>query len=300
MDAESARAGARSQDWEVLGLIRWSAQYLVDKGVERGRLDAELLLADVLGLGRLQLYLQFDRPLTAQELDRFRPLLLRRARREPLQYILGHQAFRDLVLEVNGAVLIPRPETEALVGEVLEWAKGRTEGLAALDVGTGSGAIALSLALEGPFASVIGSDVSQEALAVATGNREKVGLRDRVELRLGSFFGPLSAGERFDVIVSNPPYVAEVEREGLEPEVSDWEPARALFAGLDGLESLRALAAGAGRHLRRGGLVALEVGAGQAVTVVGLLEETGEYDRVTVRRDLTGRERFVLAQRAGD
>ncbi|GMV05420.1 MAG: release factor glutamine methyltransferase [Gemmatimonadota bacterium] len=299
----NAHAEARGRDgqvWTVLRLMQWSGEYLQEKGVDRGRLDAEHLLAHVLGVKRLQLYLQFDRPLDREELDRFRPLLRRRAEREPLQYILGHAAFRELELAVDRRVLIPRPETEILVDEVLAWARAQgAEGLTAVDLGTGSGAIALALLHEGPFARVVATDASRDALAVAGENARATALTDRVELREGSLFAALGAGETFDVVVSNPPYVAEAEAPTLEPEVADWEPAAALFGGPDGMAVIRALVAGAGAHVRRGGLLAVEVGAGQAGLVVAEVEGTGEYDDVRVRRDLAGRERVVLATRAG-
>jgi release factor glutamine methyltransferase len=284
----------------VLRLMRWSGEYLESKGVARGRLDAEHLLAHAVGVPRLQLYLQFDRPLEPEELDRFRPLLRRRAEREPLQYILGRAAFRELELTVDPRVLVPRPETEMLVEEVLAWAAARErDDLTAVDLGTGSGAIALSLLREGPFAHVVATDASEDALAVAALNARSTGLEERLELRGGSLFEPLGEGERFDVVVSNPPYVAEVEAPGLEPEVGVWEPAKALFGGADGLAVLRAIVGGAGAHLRPGGLLALEVGAGQAGLVVSAVEGGGEYDDVSVRRDLAGRQRVVLARRAG-
>ncbi len=285
--------------WTVLRMMEWSGEYLAAKGVVRGRLDAEHLLADVLGLGRMDLYLQFDRPLVTEELDRYRPLLKRRAKREPLQYILGRAAFRELDLEVDERVLIPRPETEILVDEVLEWAAAHAgAGSRGLDLGTGSGAIALSLALEGPFELVVGTDSSEAALEIAWRNAEDAGLNEKVEFRLGSYFEPVSDEEPFDLVVSNPPYITEGETASLEPEVREWEPGAALFAGPDGLRALRAIVAGAGRHIRPGGLLALEVGWGQAGPVVAMLEDTGEYVDVRVRLDLTGRERMVLIRRA--
>jgi release factor glutamine methyltransferase len=154
-------------------MMKWSGEYLDGKGVERGRLDAEHLLAHALGTARLQLYLQYDRPLTAEELDRFRPLLRRRAGREPLQYILGRAAFRELDLFVDRRVLVPRPETEVLVEEVLAWTRSvKAAGLTALDLGTGSGAIALALASEGPFDRVVATDASEKALEVARTNAD--------------------------------------------------------------------------------------------------------------------------------
>jgi release factor glutamine methyltransferase len=298
---QTRRPSAEPDSWTVLRLILWSADYLNGKGVERGRLDGEHILAHALGLKRLDLYLQYDRPLTPEELDSFRPLLKRRASREPLQYILGSQPFRELDLTVDRRVLIPRPETEVLVGEVLDWSRARAGAeaeLDALDIGTGSGAIALSLALEGPFGKVVGTDVMAEALEVATLNRAAAAMDDRVEFRLGGDYTALRPDERFDVIVSNPPYVPELDRGTLEPEVVTWEPNSALFAGPDGLEVVRRLVAGAPAALKDGGLFALEIGDGQAGAVVGLLQGAGGWEGVTVRADLTGRERIVMATRA--
>ncbi|MGD8320278.1 MAG: peptide chain release factor N(5)-glutamine methyltransferase [Gemmatimonadota bacterium] len=298
--AGTQRRGRDGDVWTVLRLMRWSGEYLEGKGIERGRLDAEHLLAHALGLERLQLYLQYDRPLERDELDRFRPLLRRRAEREPLQYILGRAAFRELDLVVDRRVLIPRPETEILVDEVLMWAQGSArESLSALDVGTGSGAIALSLLREGPFGRVVATDPSDDALDVARANARAAGIEGRVELRKGALFEPLGADETFDVVVSNPPYVAESEASDLEPEVGVWEPKEALFGGPDGMTVLRGLIRGAGRHLVPGGLLALEMGAGQAGAVKAAVEEESDYDDVRVRRDLAGRQRVVLARRAG-
>ena len=299
-EAEASTAtrgqGGRDEVWTILRMILWSAEYLEGKGVESGRLDAEHLLAHALGMERLQLYLQFERPLTGDELDAYRPLLKRRAAREPLQYIVGHQPFRELDLEVDTSVLIPRPETEVLVGHVLEWAESRgLQGATALDVGTGSGAIALSLALEGPFARVVATDVDEDALALVRRNRAKAELEDAVELRTGSLFEPVADTERFDVVVSNPPYVALDDREELQVEVTRWEPARALYGGDDGLDVIRALVAGAPGRLESGALLALEVGADQPHAVAEMLEASTAYAAVEVRRDYAGRERFVLA-----
>ena len=289
-------ASTATETWTVLRTMLWSADYLKTKGVESPRLDAEHILAHVLGVGRLEMYLQHERPLTAGELDAFRPLLKRRAQREPLQYVLGRQAFRTLEIDVEPGVLIPRPETESLVEEVLGWARTHATpgGLAGLDVGTGSGAIALSLLAEGPFTRCVGVDVSEAALGVARRNADAHGLTERLDLRHGPTFAALATGERFDVIVSNPPYVAERERESLAPEVVDWEPGVALFGGADGLEVIREIVRGAPAWLRPGGLLALEVGLGQAADVAALIEAEGLQD-VRVRKDLAGKARMVLA-----
>lgn len=349
--SEDRADGGDEGPWTVLRLVRWSAGYLGRKGVvaSQARLEAEHLLAHALGTTRLQLYLQFDRPLTPGELERYKPLLLRRAGREPLQYILGRGAFRELDLRVDPRVLIPRPETEELVEAVLEWARRRVgEGaggagsrhrevtrtslpwsspdagaatteappgdvgprppsratatatgrvLTALDVGTGSGCIALSLALEGPFRRVVATDPSPDALAVARENASETGLDRWVEFREGPLFGPVGRSEAFDVVVSNPPYVARVDAGNLEPEVRRHEPEGALFAGDDGLEVVTPLVSRVASHITAGGLLALEVGLGQAPRVAELIRGSGGFDEPRVRRDLAGRPRMVLAER---
>lgn len=280
----------------VLDVSRKAAGVFAERGFENARLEAELLLAGVLGLRRLDLYLQHDRPLTEDEVERYRSAVRRRLKREPVQYILGTAAFRNLELAVDARVLIPRPETEILVGAVLEWAKERGRSGAVLDIGTGSGAIALSLAAEGDFDCVVASDVSRDALAVARSNAARLGLTQFVEFREGSLFDVVREGERFDIIVSNPPYVAESERSHLPPDVAVHEPAAALFAGPDGLAIIERIVAGAAERLQPGGLLALEIGAAQREAVLGLLATAGRYVAPRVERDLADRERIALAE----
>ena len=279
-----------------LELTRLAAEHLAGRGVEEARLDAELLLAHVLEVRRLDLYLQFERPLEPQEIDQYREAVRRRASREPLQYITGEAAFRELVLKVDPRVLIPRPETEVLVGEVLTWARGRAGPCVALDLGTGSGAIALSLLGEGPFQRVVATDVSADALAVARENAAQCEAGDRLDLREGPLYTVVGGAEQFDVIVTNPPYVPESDRQTLMPEVLEHEPAVALFGGEDGLGVVREVVAGATRHLEPGGLLAMELDPDQTSAVVELLEKEG-FGSPRVVNDLTGRARVVLATR---
>jgi len=309
--ARNVHVPGPGEPWTPIRLTRWSGEYLEEKGVHGGRLDAELLLAHVLGLKRLDLYLQFDRPLHPRELDTFKALLRRRAAREPLQHILGNAPFRELDLLSDSRALIPRPETEVLVGEVLAWARDAGIGLEqgprhedevtplprvlnGVEIGTGTGAIALSLLKEGPFSRVVATDSSSQALALARENAERSGLTAFLELREGSLFEPLASGERFHVVVSNPPYIPEGERDQLAPEVRDWEPHCALFAGTEGLDFLIPLVEGALGFLVPGGLLALEVGAGQAGRVARAMDGTGGFSEIRVRPDLAGRERVVL------
>lgn len=282
-----------------LALARAAADWLEGRGVGDARLDAELLLADALGLKRLDLYLQHDRPLVADEVDRFREMVRRRGRREPLQYIIGRVQFREIELRVDARALIPRPETEVLVGAVLDASRAREDGVfrRALDIGTGTGAIALSLLAEGAAAAVVATDTSSAALEVAGENAAALGLVDRLDLREGTLYSPLRQSERFDAIVSNPPYVAVAERAQLAPEVVDWEPASALFAGTRGLDVIEALVDGAPARLTAGGLLALEVGRDQAEEVAALMRATDGLGGVRVLEDLAGRPRIVMADR---
>ncbi len=287
--------------WTVLHLVEWSSAYLAGKGVAESRLDAEHLLAETLGTERLSLYLDFDRPVTPGELARFKPRLLERARRRPLQYILGRVPFRALELTVNESVLIPRPETEELVGAVLAWLEGSGPVRPrALDIGTGSGAIALSLAREGNFGRIIATDISDAALGVARRNAGRNALESRVEFRLGDLFAPVARGERFDVVVSNPPYVSGEQFDELSPEVCLFEPREGLVAGDGGLAVLTRLVAGSGAVLAPRGLLALEVGAGQAHAVAERIRRARGFAPPTVILDLAGIERIVLARWHGD
>jgi release factor glutamine methyltransferase len=285
-----------------VALAQKAAAVLAGRGFENARLEAELLLAAVLRIRRLDLYLQHERPLDARELEAFRNAVRRRLRHEPLQYITGEAHFRQLVLSVDARALIPRPETEVLVGVVLQWARDRgpADAAIALDICTGSGAIALSLVHEGGFERVVATDISPEALALAAENARRLGLGDRVELRAGDVWTALRPGERFAAIVANPPYVAEHERGQLAPEIVEWEPAAALFAERDGYAVLDTIVAGAADHLEPGGLLGLEVGATQTERVCERVRDTRAFEEPRIIADLAGRPRIVTAVRAAE
>ena len=276
--------------WTVVELIRWSADYFARQGVPQGRLDAELLLSDLLGLDRVGLYLNYDRPLSETELAAYRRRVKRRALREPVQYILGHTEFWSLEFRVGPAVLIPRADTEVLVEEALELGKGARR---VLDVGTGSGAVAVALALELPLAQVEALDVSAEALAIARHNARELGA-GRIVFYRSDLFERCEG--RYDLIVSNPPYIREAEMPELMPEVGRYEPRGALEAGADGLDFYRRLATEAPDRLETGGWVLLEVGATQAVEVAALLEAAG-LESCRVRKDYAGLDRVVAARK---
>lgn len=274
-------------------------------GSRSPRLDAELLLARALSATRAELFREPGRELSADEAAEFGVLVDRRLAREPVAYILGHRAFRTIDLEVTPDVLIPRPETETLVDVALEELKAlplagpdpEDEPLA-IDVGTGSGCIALALAAEDPFVRVVATDVDPLALAVARGNAARLGLAPRVEFVLSDLFHDV--GERpFDLVVSNPPYIPADEYVALEPNVRDHEPRLALYGGVDGLDVYRRLVPGAALLLRPGGMLAVEVGAGQATAVAGIMTAAGAFGTPATRDDLAGVPRVVFAYRRG-
>jgi release factor glutamine methyltransferase len=268
----------------VAGALAGAGQVLAQAGCDTPRLDAELLMGEVLGVGRERLVIERDRVLAPGERERFGRLLARRAQREPVAYILGRRDFRRLTLHVDARVLIPRPETELLVEVGLELAPGAR----VADVGTGSGAVALSLADERPDLRVRGLDVSPDALAVARDNRDRLGVP--VELAVAD----LLDGQPSDAVLANLPYV----RDGapLEPEIAAYEPASALFAGADGLDLVRRLIAMVADGPRPLPLLALEIDPGQAVAVAELMRAAG-FASVAVRPDLAGRDRVVVGAR---
>jgi len=264
------------------------------------RSDAEELLSRVLGVGRGDLRAAGARVLDAPQRERFEDWLARRLAGEPVQYVTGRAAFRDLDLAVDRRVLVPRPETEGLVEAVLETLaaeRARWRRPAVLDLGTGSGAIALAIAREWPAASVTATDASADALDVARANAAALGLENRVTFAHGEWFDAVGSDERFEVVVSNPPYVALSEADDLPADVRDWEPHAALFSGEDGLDDARALLEDAPRHLVAGGLLALELGESHVREVAGWLEGAHDWSRVEVREDLAGRPRVLLAFR---
>jgi release factor glutamine methyltransferase len=271
-------------------VLRRSTGYLEQHGSPTPRLDAELLLAHGLGLSRIELYTQYERPLDDDELAACRELVRRRGLREPVAYVIGSWGFRGLDLTVDARVLVPRPETELLVDRCLELLEG-VERPRVVDVGTGSGAIALSLKSERPDAEVVACDISQDALDVAAANAARLGLD--VELHLSDLLAQVP-GDGFRLVVSNPPYVSEREMTGLEPEVAEHEPRLATVAGPDGLEVYRRLVPEAAGRLVDGGSLALECGIGQAPALVAELAAAG-YGQAGIDPDLAGIERVVWA-----
>jgi release factor glutamine methyltransferase len=262
--------------------------------------DADELASRLLGVERGALRTLGARVLTAGERERFGRWLDRRVAGEPVQYVTGRAAFRDLDLAVDRRVLIPRPETEVLVEAVLEVLDERSTAWprpGVLDLGTGSGAIALAIAHEWPAAAVTATDASEGALELARANASALGLAQRITFARGEWFAAVGADERFEVVVSNPPYIGTDETAELPADVREWEPHAALFSGADGLEALRAIIDEAPRHLVAGGLLALELAESRAREVAGWLEGAHDWADVELRDDLAGRPRVLLARR---
>ena len=283
-----------TERWTVLKVLRWTTDYLKEKGVDSPRLDAELLIGEALDKDRVGLYLCYDQPLQPEELALIRQLVARRAKREPLQYIVGHTEFWSLPFKVAPGVLIPRGDTEVLVEEALRLLEEQPcVGQTVLDVGTGSGAIAVALAHSCPELRVDAVDVQPEALTQAQANAELNGVAERVVFRLQDM-AELS-GERYRLVVSNPPYIREDEMAGLMPEVRDHEPAIALQAGVDGLDCYRLLCQQAVSLLLPGGWLLVEVGAGQADEVAQLMTGHG-LGAIFKREDYNGIARVVGGQ----
>ena len=277
----------------VLEIIRRTTEFLASRGVESPRLSAEHLVGHALGLNRMRLYLEFERPLTEPELVRIRPLVKRRSQREPLQHILGEVDFAGLRLKVDRRALIPRPETELLVEVVASWAVENPPVARIADLGTGTGAIALGLAERLPSVTVLAVDREDAALTLARENGAARSCGARVEFVRSDWFTAMPSAP-YDIIVSNPPYLSEAELVDVAPEVRDFEPRSALVAAEDGLGDLLKIISGAGEHLRRGGLLALETGPSQHAALIAAATAAG-YSKVESRRDLSGRDRFILA-----
>jgi release factor glutamine methyltransferase len=280
------------QPWTVLDVIRWTAARFVERGLATPRLDAELIVAHVLALPRVQLYVQFDRPLSPTELADIRALIKRRQAGESVAYLVGKKEFWGFEFTVDARVLVPRPDTETLVEE----ARARLEGLQAprvADIGTGSGALAVTLAKLRPDAIVFASDLSGAALEIALGNAER--LAAAVTFVEGDLTAPLLARGPFSLIVANLPYVPTTDLAALPPEVRA-EPALALDGGDDGLCLVRRLIEGAPALLASGGVLALEIGAGQAQATATLLGAAGFID-VRARPDLAGIDRVVSGRK---
>lgn len=287
-----------SEPWTIRRVLAWSTDDLRARGFDSPRLDAELLLGHVLAVDRVALIIDAARPLSAPELARYKGLHQRRRAGEPVAYLLGQREFYGRLFRVDKRVLVPRPDTETLVDVALERTRRLSLSARALDLCTGSGCVAITLACERPTTPVLGVDVSEGALAVARANALRLGAVQVGWLR-SDLFASVPTQLRFDLITANPPYIADDEIPALMADVRDFEPRLALAGGVDGLDLIRRIVTEAPAHLAEGGVLAMEVGAGQAPDVAALLQAAG-YRAVESRRDYGGHERVVSGlRRAG-
>ena len=292
MTAEQTASNA--DGWTVQRILEWTSGFLKQKGIESPRLESELLLAHARKCPRIRLYTDFTTLLTDEERSVMRELVQRRAKREPLAYIVGNREFYGRGFEISAGVLIPRPETETLIDVCLECIPKESP-REILEVGFGSGCIAVTIAKQRPQCSVMATDISAIAMEIASRNVSKHGVSGRVTLLAGDTLEPLkNCGRQFDGLVSNPPYIRDDERIGLQPEVGLHEPAEALFAGKDGLDIVRRIVAQAPALMKPAAFIALELDPSQCAAVSLLLNAAG-FQATTTRRDLSGNERVVKA-----
>jgi release factor glutamine methyltransferase len=282
-----------SETWTIRRVLDWTRGHFEKQAVDSPRLTAELLLGHVLSLPRVKLYMDLDRPLSKEELGTYRALIQRRLAGEPTQYVIGHKEFYGRRFAVDARVLVPRPETELLVEAALR-SVPKDAPARVLDLCTGSGCVAITIAAERPQASVWATDLSPGALAVAKANAEALGVDGRVTFFEGDLLAPVPAEARFDVIVSNPPYVKSGEIAGLQREVQQ-EPRLALDGGADGLDVIRRLVPAALARLKPGGLLALEIGEDQGAALRDIFARAGARD-VTIEKDLAQHERLALGR----
>ena len=285
---------AGGQVWTIGAILKWSEQYFGSHGAETPRLDAEVLLSHLLGEKRIYLYVHFDQPLTADELAKYKEMVKRRSAGEPVAYICGEKEFMGLTFKVTPAVLVPQPDTETLVEAAIERLRGKNSPRIA-DICTGSGAIALALAHYLPETSVAATDISADAVSIAKENAETLELSERVQFFEGDLLAPL-AGETFDAIVSNPPYIPGADIESLPREVRA-EPRLALDGGADGLDFYRRLVGDSAALLNDGGFLAVECGDTQAGAIVEMAA-TGGFGKTEIVRDLADKERVVVLWKA--
>ena len=281
---------SKDKIWTIGEIIEQTKQYLAKYEVSSPRLDAEILLCSILGQERIYLYVNFDQPLQKKEVDLYRELVLRRAKGEPIAYILGKKAFLNVELSVNKHVLIPRPETELLAEQAIKFCQ-ECDKVSLLDIGTGSGALVVSITHNCPNVTAVACDVSSEALAVAKENAAKYNLSERIEFVQSDVYARLQ-GKKFSLIVSNPPYIISKEIADLAREVQN-EPVLALDGGEDGLAVYRRIVQKGKDFLLQDGLLALEIGYNQAEALTELASEA-KFVNVKVIKDYAGLDRIVL------
>lgn len=285
---------AGNQVWTIGRILKWTQNFFAEKGIESPRLDAEVLLGHLLKKERIYLYVHFDEPLQNEELAAYREMIKKRVAHVPVAYIIGEREFMGLDFKVTPATLVPRPDTEILVQKAIDLLKERGP-VRFADIGTGSGAICLSVLHFVPEATADTVDISAEARKVAEENAAKLEVADRITFHTGDLLAPLSG--TYDAILSNPPYIPEADIAGLAPEVKDHEPLTALTDGKDGLEFYRRLAAEAPAMLKPNGFLAMEVGIREAQAVAELCQDNALIERTEIVKDYAGIDRVVVAWR---
>ncbi|NIQ39821.1 MAG: peptide chain release factor N(5)-glutamine methyltransferase [Proteobacteria bacterium] len=296
------RLDLAKEHWTVLKVLDWTRKYLKEKGIARPRLESELLLSHILGFDRVGLYLKYDMVLSSSELKRFRGMIQRRVAGEPIQYIIGFQEFWSIPFKVGPQVLIPRPETEILVEEALrlialeEWKNPLI-----LEVGTGCGAVAISIAKSFHSARVVATEISWQALGLARENARAQSVTSQILFVLGDLLSFVKVAEKgtFDLIMSNPPYIREIDIDKLQPEIRDFEPREAINGGGDGLDFCRQLLVDAPQYLKDGGRLVLEIGADQGKDILSLSEQIGGFKDPRIVPDYSGKSRVLIAQKSG-
>lgn len=288
---------AQRDPWTIESLLKWATDDFRAKGIDSPRLDAEVLLGWALGKSRIELIVEAKRELEPDELAKFRDAVKRRRAREPVAYVRGFREFYGRTFKVDKRVLVPRPDTETLVEVALERTKHLSMCMRALDLCTGSGCVAVSLARERPTSQVVATDLSGDALAVARDNALRLGAYN-VAFFQGDLFAAVDARLRFDVVTANPPYIPSAEIPKLDPDIRDFEPSLALDGGSDGLDFVRRIVEEAPAHLEKNGIVALEIGYDEADRVRGIFSAKGFTD-VETKRDYGKIERVVSARWPG-
>jgi len=287
-------------EWTIQKLLNWVTEYLTGKEIDSPRLSAELLLSSVLGLKRIELYTQFDKPVAKEQLEKLHNLVKRAGEDEPVAYLVGKTEFYSLELDITADCMIPRPETELLVERAIEFLRTRSGKQFVCDLCTGSGCIATAIARNFPDCRIIATDISDAALTVAARNIEKHKLEEQVKLLCGDLFDPivpyLDAG-KFDLIVCNPPYVSTHEFEKLGRNVKDYEPRVALFAGDDGLDVYRRIIEKAESFLKEDAALMLEIGYSQGKAVREFLEKVNCFYEITIEKDYHDNDRIVIAKK---
>lgn len=288
------------ETWTILKLIRWTDERFQKEELSTPRLDAEVLLAATLGVSRLKLYTHFEQPVLPEELTRFKGMIQRRLKREPVAYIIGQREFWSLPFKVTRDVLIPRPETEILVAEGIKLFSSQAFPDChpqILEIGTGSGAISISLATELPAIAVVATDISEKALAVAGENAARHQVSHRIHFLRGDLFAPLPKGAKFHLILSNPPYISREHFSDLPPDVRDFEPSLALDGGKDGLEFYRRAFPQVSEFLLPGGWLFTEIGAGQDRDILQIVSQNRALDELGFIPDLAGIKRVFKARK---